>query len=178
MSLGVIILCIVLVTGVWALIKIPAEAIIVEVVVGVIGLIVWSAIKAGPVGLVASFFAIIVAIVVFASFFASPSTPSPSTPSSPPVTTDRYSPPETGDRVYFIRAQNSGLIKIGHSIQPEKRLKQLQTGSGDHLEILSTIPGGSSKEAALHRQFASLNHRGEWFEPDPELLHYINKTHS
>lgn len=38
--------------------------------------------------------------------------------------------------LYFIEAVNSGFIKIGRSVNPERRLEQLSTGSPEQLVIL------------------------------------------
>jgi len=65
--------------------------------------------------------------------------------------------------VYFIREEKSGLIKIGYSDNPQKRLKSLQTGQTKDLEIIMSVKGGVKLEAVLHKAFDCWRVRGEWF---------------
>lgn len=81
--------------------------------------------------------------------------------------------PANNGWVYFIRAVQTGRIKIGFSSSPERRLKELEYGCPEDLELVTKIPGSFFREHDLHRQFAAHRARGEWFEPAPELLAYI-----
>lgn len=77
--------------------------------------------------------------------------------------------------VYFIQGPPGTPIKIGITTQdPEDRLRGIQTGSPHRLRILRTEPGGRSRELQLHRRFAAARLEGEWFEPTPALLAYID----
>jgi len=78
-----------------------------------------------------------------------------------------------GKLIYFIQNEVSLAIKIGVATDPEKRLSMLQIGSVDRLKILGTMPGLQEKEAELHRQFAGIRIRGEWFRPEPPLMTFI-----
>jgi hypothetical protein len=77
--------------------------------------------------------------------------------------------------VYFIQGQCGGAIKIGFSVDPAKRLKELQTGYPDTLKILFMIPGDESTERALHRLFEGARLKGEWFRPDDCLIDKIKE---
>lgn len=68
--------------------------------------------------------------------------------------------------VYFLRSSASGLIKIGHSRNINKRLANLRTGSHESLELICQIPTGRAVklEKFLHAYFDSRRVRGEWFE--------------
>jgi len=77
--------------------------------------------------------------------------------------------------VYFIQGQCGGAIKIGYSVCPEKRLKELQTGYPDTLVILLMIPGSEATEHTLHREFSASRLQGEWFRPDEYLLNKIKE---
>ena len=77
--------------------------------------------------------------------------------------------------VYFLQGQCGGAIKIGYSINPEKRLRELQTGYPDTLIILLMIPGSEASESALHRQFEASRLNGEWFRPDNLLIDKIKE---
>ncbi len=77
--------------------------------------------------------------------------------------------------VYFIRARDSGNIKIGFTAgDPRDRLRGLQTAADAPLEIITSVPGDKTLEAALHARFSRLRiARSEWFRPGPELLRMI-----
>jgi len=75
--------------------------------------------------------------------------------------------------VYLIYNEKESLYKIGVSKNSQERLKQLQTGSGNHLEIRSVfITDYAHKiEKSLHRRYSFLKREnigdkplyGEWF---------------
>lgn len=68
-------------------------------------------------------------------------------------------------QVYAIRS-GSGEIKIGISVDPQRRLSSLQTASPTELELLATANPDSAKavETAIHNQFDQYQTTGEWFE--------------
>jgi len=75
---------------------------------------------------------------------------------------------------YFVQAENGGPIKIGiTSTNPSQRLAGLQTGSPLLLQFVGLINGDCEKK--LHDQFRSARLHGEWFEPVPELIEFIQK---
>lgn len=76
--------------------------------------------------------------------------------------------------VYFMQAEGSGLIKIGYSTDPRKRLAQLATMSPEPIHLVAVHPGDRTLEQALHARFRQHRARGEWFYPNPELIALIN----
>ena len=80
--------------------------------------------------------------------------------------------------VYFIRSIGTGKnnrMKIGYSRDPEKRLKQLQTGNCLELKIEAKIcckdePTARHIEKLAHQIFKSEHKRGEWFRLSAHLL--------
>lgn len=64
--------------------------------------------------------------------------------------------------IYFI--SNGTYTKIGKADEPEKRLKELQTGCPEKLEIKLVIDGGEDKERMLHKALNKYRYRGEWFQ--------------
>ncbi|MFW5847570.1 MAG: GIY-YIG nuclease family protein [bacterium] len=68
--------------------------------------------------------------------------------------------------IYLMRSEETGTYKIGKSKNPEKRLKQLQTGSSEKLELIlkfnTKYP--SLVESAMHNRFSHLKKHGEWFD--------------
>jgi len=77
--------------------------------------------------------------------------------------------------VYFLQEDSpDGFIKIGHTeVSSRARMKSARTYNARSLKTLATLPGDKTTEAELHKQFASLRERGEWFRPGSELLEFI-----
>lgn len=74
--------------------------------------------------------------------------------------------PQEGGYVYVIHALGTSRVKIGYSADPEKRLRELQTGSPFELRLLAKWPGSLDSELSAHRAFADHRCVGEWFEVD------------
>ena len=70
-----------------------------------------------------------------------------------------------GMYVYAIRNTTTGNVKLGISRNPEKRLKQLQTGNDCTLELVAYRKAENSfqDESALHHAHSAAHIRGEWF---------------
>lgn len=77
--------------------------------------------------------------------------------------------------IYFIKASQSGAIKIGTSNDPRGRFAALQTGSPEPLELIGVMPGQMDEEKRLHQTFARFRMHGEWFKGAPELLAEIKQ---
>lgn len=72
--------------------------------------------------------------------------------------------------MYFIQQGNKGPIKIGRSTVPEMRLSELHAVSPERLRLLATI---DAPEKYIHRVFAKERKNGEWFDPSPRLVGFI-----
>ena len=68
--------------------------------------------------------------------------------------------------IYFIEGIGTGQTTIGKSIQPGRRVAQLQTGNPASLRLLANV---QAEERDLHRFFAPFRLQGEWFENNPAL---------
>jgi hypothetical protein len=77
--------------------------------------------------------------------------------------------------VYFIRNPETGLIKIGISEDPERRISALSTPFSLRLEVIGIVAGGRPLEAILHAELAGSRVRGEWFSPSPIVLAAIER---
>ena len=75
-------------------------------------------------------------------------------------------------QIYFVK-NSSGLIKIGSTMDVLSRVKGLQTGAGENLEVLVQMDGSTGMEKHLHKRFSGSNEHGEWFRPDIEVLEFI-----
>ncbi len=77
--------------------------------------------------------------------------------------------------IYFIRAEATQEIKIGFTGgDVSKRIAALQTGHPRKLSLITTVPGFFGYEKALHKRFDHIRLNGEWFEPHPDLLTFID----
>ncbi|MDB2481769.1 GIY-YIG nuclease family protein [bacterium] len=80
--------------------------------------------------------------------------------------------------LYIIQSSNNGAFKVGISKNPERRLRQLQTGSPYKLKMVLVLKGKSHLESTLHERLKSFrlgNFKGEWFCYDafPSLPDWI-----
>ena len=72
-----------------------------------------------------------------------------------------------GESTYIVRHPESGLIKIGRSINPIARIRSLECGSGAALEVIVILQGDCEHE--LHKRFSELRVFGEWFRDDGRI---------
>ena len=75
--------------------------------------------------------------------------------------------------IYFVQAGEGGPIKIGIATNLKGRLAIMRSDNPAQIKTLWTILGTMDEEHNLHRWFAHLRVRGEWFTPGPELLEFI-----
>ena len=80
---------------------------------------------------------------------------------------------------YFIFARESCKVKIGQCCEtnpPTKRLKQLQVGCPEILEVLLLLPNKPPfEESQMHRRFSQYRLQGEWFRFAGELKDFIER---
>ena len=67
------------------------------------------------------------------------------------------------DDLYFIQSDRTGMIKIGRSKDPCKRLKQLQTGNANKLKLIASFKGMGWREKLIHEKLNRWSEEGEWF---------------
>ena len=90
--------------------------------------------------------------------------------------------PELGPFVYYI--QCGAFVKIGTSINPESRVRQLERGGKAKRpslwvgspKLIAYMPGNVAKERELHRQFAATRDEGEWFLMTEDLIEHVDDT--
>lgn len=76
--------------------------------------------------------------------------------------------------VYFVRGDDSGPIKIGHTRCLLWRASELQVAYPfGMLDYVGVFLGVAADEGALHRKFAAAHIRAEWFAPSVELVAFI-----
>jgi hypothetical protein len=76
--------------------------------------------------------------------------------------------------VYFVKPVGQrGPVKIGVSMNPQRRLAEFQAASPVALEMIGTMRGGHVTECRLHATFADLRLHGEWFDVDEHLEDFL-----
>ena len=78
-------------------------------------------------------------------------------------------------KIYVIGNLTEMLCKIGYSNNPNKRLKEVQTGCPYRLEILATFDGNIPTEKQLHEKYKEYNINGEWFRIEGNLKIALEK---
>lgn len=82
---------------------------------------------------------------------------------------------DSAARVYAIRNRGNGCIKIGWAIDPKKRIKELATAHSERLDLLGSVRGGRALEKALHYHFGDHRTNGEWFNPHPDIIAWVEQ---
>jgi len=82
----------------------------------------------------------------------------------------------TQRRVYFASNLELTRIKIGKSIEPSKRLTDLQSGSPDLLILVGEVIGYTYVEHWFHRLFAHARIHSEWFVVDDEIARMVYRV--
>lgn len=75
--------------------------------------------------------------------------------------------------VYFVKCGE--FIKIGWSENWHSRIKRLNVDNPHSIEILLVLGRPKIFEKTMHRQFAEMRHRGEWFRDHPDIRAYIEE---
>ena len=78
------------------------------------------------------------------------------------------------ERIYIAKSRNE--YKIGVSVNPTRRMKQLRTGNPDIQLIYESVDIANAYkiEHALHKIYSPYNVGGEWFSNE---LPYLPKIH-
>lgn len=82
------------------------------------------------------------------------------------------------EHVYLVYDRSRDLHKVGVSVDPVRRLRQLQTGNGELLGLVASYLTQHARqvESFLHRFYAQGNTIGEWFNLDAgEPLRFLER---
>lgn len=79
-----------------------------------------------------------------------------------------------GQSIYFI--ESAGLVKVGQSSDPKRRILGLINSTGAAVRILAVAPGDWPREQHLHSLLAASRHHSEWFHPTNELVAWIHEA--
>jgi len=75
--------------------------------------------------------------------------------------------------VYFARASQSGLIKIGCTTNLRGRMSALRSRTHGTFEFLGALQGDRTVERGMHMKFAPHNFQSEWFRDVPEIREFV-----
>lgn len=83
-------------------------------------------------------------------------------------------------KVYLIKESFRGLVKIGIATNLRSRLSALQTSCPQELDIIGYIDAKKPRvlERELHKRYAHLHHRGEWFSLSNDDIDTILNYHN
>ena len=78
--------------------------------------------------------------------------------------------------VYLVRNDRNGMIKIGRSLDVQKRIKALQTSNPFPLTLILTISTNDSSqvESNLHQIFHHKRINGEWFNLSNQDINFVS----
>jgi Meiotically Up-regulated Gene 113 (MUG113) protein len=71
--------------------------------------------------------------------------------------------------VYFATCRKAKAVKIGCSLDPHDRLRELQRCCPLPVKIEAVLPGNHSEEGNLHHRFRDVRLHGEWFRITAEI---------
>jgi hypothetical protein len=75
--------------------------------------------------------------------------------------------------IYFIQVGDDGPVKIGWSMNPQKRLAGLQTAHPEQLHLRGYRRGSVQAERELHETLKDYRVNGEWFVSHEDVLAQI-----
>jgi hypothetical protein len=80
-----------------------------------------------------------------------------------------------GEQGYVYLITDAEYFKIGYSVNPPKRVAELQTGNARVLSLLGQFPGTPDDERATHDRFRKCNVLQEWFRLDACIVTYFDR---
>lgn len=77
--------------------------------------------------------------------------------------------------VYFAQADD-GPIKVGHTVNLERRLEQIQTCAPAAIRLVATVAGDRRTEAYFHHRLTKHRAYGEWYFPVPDVVGVVKSV--
>jgi hypothetical protein len=72
--------------------------------------------------------------------------------------------------VYIVGTEYTKPVKVGFSVNPWARLKELTISHPEHLEVLLTFKADKKFESELHRNLKHCRVKNEWFQLSPDAV--------
>ena len=76
----------------------------------------------------------------------------------------------------YVMQNEFGLVKIGRSLDPERRRKNLQSGEGCAIAVVAVLDGQGHREEQVHLSLQRHIIEGEWFKGTPTARAAIIKA--
>jgi hypothetical protein len=80
--------------------------------------------------------------------------------------------------VYFLLSHDASMAKIGKSMRPRARIREIRHMNPHVVSVLLTIPGYTHVEAWCHGRFGHLRSHGEWFFYRTDLVEFVDALKS
>lgn len=77
-------------------------------------------------------------------------------------------------KAYIYAIQCNKFVKIGQSVDVQKRLAGLQTSNPYPLSLLGAVKAPSDLEFAIHKYLESFRERLEWFRMTKRVMRVVN----
>jgi hypothetical protein len=74
-----------------------------------------------------------------------------------------------GEHLYVIQMAVTGAFKVGRTCDPQRRLRELQTGAPHPLRIILVAENQGNREITVHkrlRAYRTRRYSGEWFREE------------
>jgi hypothetical protein len=78
-------------------------------------------------------------------------------------------------RYLYVMRSRTGLIKIGRSLSPKRRRRELECVSGLSIMLIAAIRGRGADERLLHAALREWRTNGEWFEDRAEVRRFLER---
>lgn len=75
--------------------------------------------------------------------------------------------------VYIAMRSHDGMVKIGKSDNPKKRLVSISSEFGCRMILLRVIDGSLPHERWVHQRFGDSKVFGEWFRFDADMMSFV-----
>jgi len=75
--------------------------------------------------------------------------------------------------VYLLKDCDKELLKIGFTINLDRRLTEIKNANTNKIKLLAAFHGTKYNEKILQNRWAKLRYKGEWFSNDLEIEDYF-----
>lgn len=84
--------------------------------------------------------------------------------------------PSTQKKTLYVMQNEHGFVKVGRSLNPEIRRKNLERSEDCRIRIVATFPNQGHREESIHIALAEHRVEGEWFDGSPAALAAITRA--
>lgn len=78
--------------------------------------------------------------------------------------------------IYCVQAGNDySRVKVGFSVDPQRRLRELQTGQSSKMHFVRLVAGPKAAEEDFHYKFKDKQISNEWYLSEPFVFEWFDK---